>query len=66
MNMLSPSSFAVFAIVNAVTWPGFALVYWFYYQRKEEELLDAAMDQSTNEMDSGGAKSDSKVGDDSR
>lgn len=39
--MPSPSSFAIFAIVNAIVWPGFALAYWYKYQREEERLMDA-------------------------
>lgn len=54
--MPSPSSFAVFAIVNAVVWPGFALAYWYYYQREEERLMDAVNEGPTNESKSGEAK----------
>lgn len=63
--MPSPGSFAVFALVNAITWPGFALAYWYYYQREEEELLNAVTDQSTDETDSAGVKSESNPGGDS-
>jgi hypothetical protein len=50
--MPSPSSFAVFAVVNAVTWPGFALAYWYFYQREEEKLLDAIGEETTETADS--------------
>ena len=63
--MPSPSSFALFALVNAITWPGFALAYWYYYQREEEKLLDAVTESSAGEADSTTVTRESKLGGDS-
>lgn len=62
MALPSPSSFAVFALVNAIVWPGFALAYWFTYQREEERLLDAiGRDASDGSSDAEVHKKDSNV-----
>lgn len=58
--MPSPSSFAIFAVVNAVVWPGFALAYWYNYQRKEEKLMDAVNDGPTDESKGEEAKIDER------
>lgn len=63
--MPSPSSFALFALVNAITWPGFALAYWYYYQREEEKLLDAVTERPADEADDATVTSESKLGGDS-
>lgn len=52
--MPSPGSFAMFAVVNAIVWPGFALAYWYRYQREEERLMNAVTQQSGEQGDSTG------------
>jgi hypothetical protein len=64
--MPSPTSFAVFALVNAIVWPGFALAYWFTYQREEERLLDAIGRGETEEENASKAHKDApSIGGDS-
>lgn len=59
--MPSPSSFALFALTNAIVWPGFALAYWHKYQREEERLLDAVDQRSPNESNAGTDQTESTV-----
>lgn len=47
--MVSPESFAAFIVVNFITWPAFAIAYYYVVQRHDENLIDS-MERSGQEM----------------
>lgn len=39
--MPSPSSFLAFTVINFIVWPGFALAYYYLFQRADEDRIEA-------------------------
>lgn len=38
--MVAPGEFLAFIAVNFIVWPGFALLWYFLFQRSEEDEMD--------------------------
>jgi len=45
--MVSPSSYLLFCVVNAIVWPSFAGLYWFMFQRADEDRIEAMSNAGT-------------------
>jgi hypothetical protein len=50
--MVTPINYIEFAIANVIVWPGFALTWWYLFQREDEGVIESIRDRSSESQSS--------------